>query len=76
MADRRTWLRHATEAGANAPDLSEAFHEGFCFNSYEEYQAFLKLRPDLDPSLNAGEDLRRRWIAFGQTSVGQALRVR
>lgn len=76
MPNIRRIYRDAGEAGLNAPGLSDAFHEGFHFDSYEQYKALLAIRPDLDPSKNAGEDLRKAWVAFAQSSVGKALRVR
>ncbi len=67
-------MRDAGEAGANAAGLSDTFHEGFSFSTYEEYTTFKKIRPDLFDG--APEDLRKRWVDFGQTSFGKALRIR
>lgn len=48
-------------------------NEGFSFAPHE-YDLVMKLFPDL---VATDKEIRRRaWVAFAQTSVGQAFRVR
>lgn len=57
-------------------DGSDPFNEAFSFASLEIYLQFRAVHPELfDAQASAGER-RRRWIAFAQTTEGQALRWR
>jgi hypothetical protein len=71
-AERKRY-QEAHEAGLGA-GFAWA-NEAFSFTP-EEYRQLRYLRPDLfDPELEA-EEKRRRWIRFGQSSIGQQFRVR
>ncbi|QDY70125.1 hypothetical protein [Qingshengfaniella alkalisoli] len=67
----RIRFRHAHEAGAGAGH--DWAGEAFNFTA-EEYELITKLHPELRDG--SPQDQRRAWIRFGQTSVGQAFRVR
>lgn len=55
-------------------DGNNPWNEAFSFTQ-EQYLLLRKLRPDLFDYGNA-QTRRKRWIEFGQTSIGKAFRKR
>ena len=65
--------RHMRDRGGGK-NLASPFNEGFSFDSPEQLKLIKRLHPELaepDPKKR-----RAAWVRFGQTSVGQAFRVR
>lgn len=61
-------------ARGGGKNLASPFNEGFSFDSLEQLAFIKRLHPGLD---DPDPRVRRAaWVRFGQSSVGQAFRVR